>query len=1007
MATPRKSVSFSEIQTEFGGTNPISLSEYQGDGNSDGVGSISTSDLLNTSNSESVTNEAISGRWNDPNAWMSIPTDFQFSGDIAVGMQYNFDSITIHDVSNPEVAGIIGFFFDDTNMNSPLHCTIVDDYVYITNEGADLFTVFDISTPHTPVFVTTLAISCNRIIRDGDYLYMTGQDAAVRVMDISTRNAPVLAATFTHPTIEDPEDIIKVGDYLYVTDIDLDNIVTIDVSIPTSPAFVTDYNFQDTSLEVPWRILHKDGYIYVGSIDGMFVLDATAPSNLSFISQHQSPNMPFTGFSEDIEDMKIVDNNLWILQEAGSFIERYDISDPLNVTYQNSLYEPLASDAWSLTVKDNHLYATSLDHDGVVVVSVEDPDRPKRVAYVGPDYIAAGFALLREDDLLYVSNYWDGSGVFIYDVSEGPEKRKLIGQYQNSLLMRGIRTMKKFGDYVYCGCNFSDRVVVLNVSDPTNPTVASWISGDTFDLYIESTGNWMYGTSPNDEQLTVYDISNPNNIQSPSAIGLGGDNPSHIIEDEANDYLYITGGDQITPIDISIRSSPNRGTPGTNAALVNSRDAVRVGTWLYVSDFDNDSVTVWDISIPGTVSYQANVVDATNLNGASGLTASNDGNTLIVGMFGSDRVTTIDITTKVAPIVLGSVEDGSLLDGCEFCLADPNDDTIVWVQAQDLGSVVAIDISTLASPSIRAAIVERPADGLEALTVNGRYLYAYAYFTRTLCVFDISGTLGTHLVGWVSSLQNDQFDMGIAYNNGRVYLPGGNTNTLTAFDVRNPRAPLVEGQLVDNVNLQGGIDVTTEGDICWVTAPVAGVVAALNISNPKNIQFVSSVAVPSAEWITKDGDYLYVVSSDVDTFHVIDATNPISLSVVGSLTDGVNLNYPYRPSIDGDYAYVGSFNSDNLSVIDISTKATPTVAGSVSDAVNLLSAGHCTFSGDTVYVCARGADAVALVDVSVKTAPVYVSSIPNGELDGVQQILIHGNRIYASGPFDDAVVTID
>lgn len=1023
MATPRRQISFSDMQTEYGGTNPISLSEFYTNGNAPDAGLIRASNLVNTDVDEALTNEAIAGTANDPNAWFNVPTDVAFGTDFAVVLQNNFESMTIHDTTNPDTFGVISFYFDDTEMPDPFKCVLVENrWLYIANFNTDEITIYDLADPLNPLYINRISAGGNNIVYDGaDHIYVSRANlSGFAILDITTRNAPVVTIFDDVNALDEPNGVAIDGPRLYISDITTDSVVLYDVSTPGSPVRqqilpIPDAFFIDN--------LHVGDGVLVAAGFSITTIDADPDSTTFFQIQDQIifdfPNSPFEKLTvEDVEDVVIDGDNLWVLQQVGCFIERYDISDPTNITYLDSHFEPLLSDAGFMVKVGDRLIASSLDHDGIAIIDITDPAAPFTSNYIGPDYITAGFATIRDGDYLYVANYYDGGGLFVYDITRGPDMEREVGRYQNSIVLRGVRHIIKKGDVIFAACNFSDRFVSIDVSDPTNPRLLDWLSGDSRWVIFDSRDdNFVYVSSNNDNTIRCIDVTDPANMSIVEDLALSaGDAPSTIIDRLDADRLYLQGtGGRITVV--TVPSTP--GTVGMvrengffNAALSDPRDGVRVGDYYYCCDYTEDAIAVWDISTADTPTYVTSLVDFTDLSGPVGISASGDGQYLYIAVYFVDRFTTVDISTPATPTVVAgsSFQDATFLPGCTWCFTDP-DEKRVWIQCEFRGAVTSVNVEDPANPYLESSIIERMWDGVDALCSNGRHLYAYAENTKTLTVSDMGGLRAVHLLNdYTTNVSMGGTNIGIDCFNDRVFIPnpGGN---LTVVNVENPNRSYVEAQLADAANFNGANDVVVEDGIAWVVSDTGNKIVTVNVTDPTQPAIMNTTTMTNPSSITKDGDYLYITSAADNRFSIYDTSifpngQPVLL---GSIQDNTNFVGPYRPTVNGNYAYVGAFNTDQFHVIDITNKAAPTFFGSFTDAVNMQGPGNVAVNaaGTRAYIGAITSDAVVVADITTKNAPAYVAQITDSELDGCRSVLLKGNLLYAAGAFDDAIVTID
>ena len=141
--------------------------------------------------------------------------------------------------------------------------------------------------------------------------------------------------------------------------------------------------------------------------------------------------------------------------------------------------------------------------------------------------------------------------------------------------------------------------------------------------------------------------------------------------------------------------------------------------------------------------------------------------------------------------------------------------------------------------------------------------------------------------------------------------------------------------------------------------------------------------------VALQGTYTYVVRSDgTPDFAVVDVTNPVSPSLVGSLA---LVGIPRNIAVSGNYAYVASSdNAQELKVIDVSNPAAPVQVGSYNAAGN--SDANGVFAvGTTVYLVrtTQAADPEFIIlDVATPATPALL---------GTLQLTDTGNEVFVQG----------
>lgn len=200
---------------------------------------------------------------------------------------------------------------------------------------------------------------------------------------------------------------------------------------------------------------------------------------------------------------------------------------------------------------------------------------------------------------------------------------------------------------------------------------------------------------------------------------------------------------------------------------------------------------------------------------------------------------------------------------------------------------------------------------------------------------------------------------------------------------------------------EGKTDVFATEDYAYIIN--AQSLDILDISDIQNPVSVGTVNIPGEDGILSSsiyviGDYAYVtsnISSYVSGLSIIDISNPITASIIGSYPLQSNIHDVY---VAGSYAYLADANG--LKIIDVSTPANPQLTGSVS--LSWIS-GAVTVINDLAYVGVMF-NGVEVVDISNPNAPVQVGSSSVQTNDFPTDIYEYDGKIYLTSANDGLVV---
>eukprot|EP00750_Incisomonas_marina_P025486 INCI5500.1.p1 GENE.INCI5500.1~~INCI5500.1.p1 ORF type:complete len:549 (-),score=103.10 INCI5500.1:936-2444(-) len=277
--------------------------------------------------------------------------------------------------------------------------------------------------------------------------------------------------------------------------------------------------------------------------------------------------------------------------------------------------------------------------------------------------------------------------------------------------------------------------------------------------------------------------------------------------------------------------------------------------------------------------------DSTNLEGATGIGVSADGDHVYVTGRFSDSLVVFDISDRTNPVMTGLISGDSInLDTPKAVAVSPISD-FVFVATND--QVAIVDVSNPALPVV----------------INHTASSGYA-----------SGLV----------LSADGTTLFIAENDG-----------LAIIDVSAPSSPVLLGSIKDSSTMDGqsGIALSPDESLAFVATNSLDGIAIVNVTDPTNLVVVGShngdstnIDGPNSLAVSADGNSVYVVSTWSDNLAVVDVRNPASPSAVDT---GVASNgYSVMVSPSGDYIFVDGSNRVSIqSASDFSDAAFASLSG--------------------------------------------------------------------------------
>ncbi|MFA5917022.1 MAG: hypothetical protein WC850_02170 [Candidatus Gracilibacteria bacterium] len=315
------------------------------------------------------------------------------------------------------------------------------------------------------------------------------------------------------------------------------------------------------------------------------------------------------------------------------------------------------------------------------------------------------------------------------------------GVITNATNYNGAYDVVVEGSYAYMTSYLGNRVTILNISNPSAPTLVGSIidNGGTIRLAgasgIVKEGNYLYVTSYTGNAVQIINVTNP---AAPTAAGqvynattLAG---ARGITKVGN-YLYVAvfTYDALQVVDVTNPASPS--IVGTYRQTTNMNGASEIkisGNYAYVSAYNRDALSVINISTPTTPTYVTQLRDSTNLNGARDIAIS--GNYVYVSAYLNNSVRVIDISTPTAPVAVTNISGGSYsINGPRDLDVDNNR---LFIAGYTSNAINVADISNPTTPIYVTKILHNAANpllsGADGLFKIGDLIYVASYTSDAL-----------------------------------------------------------------------------------------------------------------------------------------------------------------------------------------------------------------------------------------------------------------------------------
>lgn len=439
-------------------------------------------------------------------------------------------------------------------------------YVVTGNSGLRILNIEDPENPVESGFV--MIDECENVIARGDYVYgMGAQTGALKVVDVSDPMAPVEISRY-HGSFLSAGGVDLSGDYLYVADL-MEGVWVIDISNPAAPQEYCLYPTQS----YPYDICISGNCLYVAEgAEGLDIYDISVPTVPATLGHFDVP------LTRSALGVKVSGNYAYII--AAPYFLVVDISNPAAPVEVGSLTIPGATT--KVKVAGNFAYV--LDTMGNLrVIDISDPANPAEIGIYDSPGDAQSVDIA--GNFVYIADFW--SGLTVVDASN-PSTLLQIGSF---VPRRFNKSVGVTGDYMYIGERRNLRV--FDVSDPAAPleTFDLQTNGEVEDIAIS--GHYAFLANEADG-LQIMDIADP---AAPVTVGSYAPSGSVQAVEIVGNFAYVAGyRTGLHVLDIEDPTSPSLigACEDFASSVIDMKIAGRIA---YITYYDS-GLYIFDISDP-------------------------------------------------------------------------------------------------------------------------------------------------------------------------------------------------------------------------------------------------------------------------------------------------------------------------------------------------------------------------------------------------------------------------
>jgi|GEM_PF-4383318 hypothetical protein len=231
----------------------------------------------------------------------------------------------------------------------------------------------------------------------------------------------------------------------------------------------------------------------------------------------------------------------------------FDVSDPTNPTHVGSLNIPgLTNGPFDIDINGNYAYLVTQGTNNLNIIDISDPTNMSVLGVYGGNCNEFYGVKVYDDQYVFTSGeltcdgYVADQGVIVFDVSDPTSPTPVGGYNSGGALSDADLDIDIVGRYAYvlARASTTKEFQILDISSSTNPIYVNGTDLNTGLQYPSKLvvyGDYVFlgmdNGGPNNEDLLVYNISDPQNIYLADAVETGNSGNTHGLK-VSGGYLY-------------------------------------------------------------------------------------------------------------------------------------------------------------------------------------------------------------------------------------------------------------------------------------------------------------------------------------------------------------------------------------------------------------------------------------------------------------------------------------
>jgi len=327
----------------------------------------------------------------------------------------------------------------------------------------------------------------------GNYIYIANRTgASLTIYNISNPSSPSFVSEFTDADISEGMDVKlnATGTIAYVSSWTNHKLVIVDVSTPTSPSKLGSVTVGgDGASTDRLRKIALMGTNYVccchTSENKLYIVDVSTPSTPSVVG-----NVAVSADSQGAYGIAVSGDYAYVGTQLSNKLVVVDCSTKSSPSVVKTLTDTTYYDCLSGEISGNYYYCASYAKNSVVIFDISDPENTAEAGKVTSASLAGPNRLKLDDDCKYAyTPLYSANGFAVVDVSTAASPA-LVVTCPDSSVTPG-QGLVLSGDYVICTGRTSDSFGIYQAYVPRN---TDWVVYSKLKISTTSqtTGGYLF-----------------------------------------------------------------------------------------------------------------------------------------------------------------------------------------------------------------------------------------------------------------------------------------------------------------------------------------------------------------------------------------------------------------------------------------------------------------------------------------------------------------------------------